>query len=291
MSPHFPTGGPGGAAPAEATVLLRTFSTRTQADLAVSCLEARGFPCWTAADDAGGMLPNLTTPGGVKLFVRQADAEAAYALLTAPAVEPEPGFSPASPPPPDDTNSLGAFMLGILVGVLCCVVFGYATSTKRGTRTYREDSNGDGVIDVVRVYQSGYLTQVLRDRNFDGKWDYWADFDAAGHPVSAREDNNFDGRPDTFLTYTNGQLLTLQRDTDFNGIPDVTYAYKFGIVQRADWQPNGSANITRRDFYTNGVLSKTLRDTRGSGSFDEVVKFDAFENPVETNVVNLPATP
>ena len=50
------------------TVTIRTFSSHEATQLAASNLEAHGIKCWINADDCGGMYPNLTAPGGVRLF-------------------------------------------------------------------------------------------------------------------------------------------------------------------------------------------------------------------------------
>ena len=65
----------------EKTITIRVFTNGDAAELARSDLESHGLKCWLSADDCGGMYPNLTAAGGVRLLVRAADAEAATALL------------------------------------------------------------------------------------------------------------------------------------------------------------------------------------------------------------------
>ena len=67
------------------TVVVHTFISHEAAQLAASNLEAHDIKCWISADDGGGMYPNLTTAGGVRLSVTAADAETAVALLSAKA--------------------------------------------------------------------------------------------------------------------------------------------------------------------------------------------------------------
>src|SRR5882757_11047126 len=66
-------------------VTLRIFSSHDTANIARSNLEAHGIECWINSEDASGMLPNLTAPGGVRLSVRASAAEAAMPLLSAQA--------------------------------------------------------------------------------------------------------------------------------------------------------------------------------------------------------------
>jgi hypothetical protein len=279
MIPDIPT-------PAEERVLVQIFSTHNQADLAVSGLEARGIECWTTSDDAGGMLPNLTTPGGVKLFVRKADAEAAATLLNAPATTPEAGpESEAAASPSLARKNL--YLEGFIAGCFVTALIGLALFLTTGRQSTRIQRHGE-----LYIYgKNGRVSQHLKDRNLDGQWDYWADYDEHGWVTGVREDNNFDGQPDAFWNYTNGELGSAQFDVDFNGQPDVTYYYKFGIVQRGDWAPNGSTNIIKRYLYTNGIFSQELRDTAGRGYFDQQVLYNPFGDPIKTNVVALPITP
>ena len=56
------------------------FETRTNAELARSLLAAAGIPCILAPDEASGVHP-LDFPGGARLLVAEADANAALAIL------------------------------------------------------------------------------------------------------------------------------------------------------------------------------------------------------------------
>lgn len=67
-------------------VVLRTFATHIEADLAKSALEAAGIDAAISADDAGGTRPHLWVGAGVRLLVRRADAERADEVLNTPAL-------------------------------------------------------------------------------------------------------------------------------------------------------------------------------------------------------------
>ena len=67
-------------------VLIGTYPSRSDAELAQSALEAAGIASVVAADDAGGAYPFDLT-GGVRLFVDEADVEDATAILTPPEEE------------------------------------------------------------------------------------------------------------------------------------------------------------------------------------------------------------
>ncbi len=61
--------------------LLKTFPNVQAAELAVAQLSAHGIHCSIESNDAGGMLPFLQVPEGVKLFVPSSQFEEAMELL------------------------------------------------------------------------------------------------------------------------------------------------------------------------------------------------------------------
>jgi hypothetical protein len=61
-----------------------TYATRGDAELAQSVLAAAGITSVVSADDAGGAYP-FDFSGGARLFVEEADAKDAAAVLEAPA--------------------------------------------------------------------------------------------------------------------------------------------------------------------------------------------------------------
>ncbi len=280
-------------------VVVRIFSSRSAAELAATSLEAAGIRCWITTDDGGGMIPGLAAASGVKLLVSLADADAAAALLDAKVVasdmpqmaEAEASPETASHAVPPKRVSVGNLLVGIVLGVLLCLSYQWAE--KRGERKYRYDWNGDGRTDELLVYRDGLMRQTFRDRNHDGVWDEWADVDDYGHYSAFRQDNNFDGRSDFYITYSNCALASQQFDTDFNGTPDATDTFKHEVIQMTEWKPNNSSIVTLRGDYTNGVLFQTSRDMDGDGKFDETVRYDAFHNPIATNIFKLltPASP
>jgi hypothetical protein len=66
-------------------IAVRTYPTRTDAELAQAALEAEGIASLISSDDAGGAYP-FDLSGGARLLVAEADAERATAILT---TEPE----------------------------------------------------------------------------------------------------------------------------------------------------------------------------------------------------------
>jgi hypothetical protein len=74
-------------------IVIRTFLTRVDADLAKTALDAADIESMIRSDDAGGLRPHLWM-GGVALLVRQEDAERAEAVLGNAEAPPAGGTDP-----------------------------------------------------------------------------------------------------------------------------------------------------------------------------------------------------
>jgi hypothetical protein len=67
-------------------VVVHTFGSGSEAEMAKGALEAAGIDAMIQADTAGGMRPHLAWSGdGFKVLVREEDAEVARDVLEPPA--------------------------------------------------------------------------------------------------------------------------------------------------------------------------------------------------------------
>jgi hypothetical protein len=62
-------------------VIIKIFSSETEATMAQQVLQQSGVRGFVFKDDAGGMQPHLQRTTGVRLVVRQEDADLAYQIL------------------------------------------------------------------------------------------------------------------------------------------------------------------------------------------------------------------
>jgi len=64
-------------------VVVKTFGSRTDAEIAKSALAAGGIESYLDADDAGGMYPFPMSPktNGVKLFIKKSDEAKAKKIV------------------------------------------------------------------------------------------------------------------------------------------------------------------------------------------------------------------
>ena len=271
--------------------VVRTFSSHEAAQLAASNLEAHGIGCWIKADDCGGMYPNLTAPGGVRLLVRIEDAEEASALLntrvsSAEMSQIEAEAVASAPPeiPSPKKLALGQILfgivLGVILGIFLCLF--YQSASEFGKKAYYHYHNGKP--DKAWVYRNGHLVEFMQDRNFDGKWDLWTYYER-GYATRSEYDNNFDGKPDLTWKYSNGVVMSMEKDTDFNGKPDEFCIYKDDMVQQVDFRPNGSKFSITRELYQNGVLTEIKRGGDSNGNFKSIMRYDPFFDPIGTGPI------
>lgn len=270
---------------------LKVFSDVTTAESVASLLKANGIQCWLQADDCGGMLSALDSAQGVKLLVNPADANAAKALLAAmpdaaafEAMVNSDLSSGATPHPKSEVPIVSLLQIGggVVAGILLCLL--YQWTTNLGLKTYRFDADGDGRKDVTWVYRDGRCIEMAEDRNSDGILDSRVYFKDGYRYESATADDNFDGKLDSWSHYSNGVLVSVRFDSDFNGIPDATSFFHHGQITRCDWQPNGTNIVKLREIFRHGLVIEEQRDTNWDGSFDVIVRYDAFQNPVATNL-------
>jgi Putative prokaryotic signal transducing protein len=66
-------------------VVVHSFGSQPEADLARSALEAAGIDALIKEDSAGGMRPSLAWAAGYEVFVRAEDVQAARDVLDLPA--------------------------------------------------------------------------------------------------------------------------------------------------------------------------------------------------------------
>ena len=66
-------------------VVVHTFGSRPEADMAKSALDAADIESFVRSDDGGGMRPGLWPGNGVEVVVRAEDVQAARDVLELPA--------------------------------------------------------------------------------------------------------------------------------------------------------------------------------------------------------------
>jgi hypothetical protein len=271
-------------------VSVQTFATRDAAEVAASLLRSNGIASRIFADDCGGLYPNLSLAEGVHLVVSPSDVESARELLDLPCPAQRPVEQTTAEKSSPLLFPLALIVIGAAVGALIVSSYRGITNPRPAAtprRQTHDEYSPDGKRSDRWVYRDGVLIEHFEDRNRDGEWDYWAYYED-GWVSRVEYDDNFDGQSDVTYRYKDRQLVSVERDSDFNGVPDEFCSYQHGILQEVDIRPNGSKFSITREFFSNAVLTEIQRGGDSHGNFKETVKYDAFFNPISTNLTTYP---
>ena len=94
------------------------------------------------------------------------------------------------------------------------------------------DENKDGRPDLWFDVQNGAVVGYRADRNFDGKVDYAARYEAGDMLLFEEFDYNFDGVMDDFYYYEEGVLVRQEIDTNFDTTIDMWIYIEEGLYVR-----------------------------------------------------------
>ena len=82
------------------------------------------------------------------------------------------------------------------------------------------DTDDDGRAEVVIYYKDGLRDQAVGDLDHDGKADTWVKYYFTGEPWKVARDRNGDGRPDYWEYLRQGILYKWEADRNFDGQAD-----------------------------------------------------------------------
>jgi len=98
-----------------------------------------------------------------------------------------------------------------------------AAYNRKGNKIYEMfDYDFDGKWDEKKIYdpKTGTVAEDERGTKFDGKFDVRETYDSTGALVSLERDRNGDGKPDYWEQYKDGVLIAILYDDDFDGKVD-----------------------------------------------------------------------
>ncbi len=114
-------------------------------------------------------------------------------------------------------------------------------------RRHETSHSASKQIDEIAVYQAGELQVVMRETNFDGKFDTWDYYDG-GKLVRRERDKTGDGRIDEWWEFEPGtdNATIVQADAK-TGKPDPTQTVKIGLGAAAAPAAKGDAGVDSGD--------------------------------------------
>jgi hypothetical protein len=166
-------------------------------------------------------------------------------------------LQPAETPAPPARKSTGInavlwFVGGSIVGAaLMFLRFDRMQATQA-----EFDRNHDGRIDARWMFDwSGKLAAYEEDNDFDGRFEWQCEVEAAGFIKRGVLDRDGDGRPE-------------QETHSVNGVP-----------VSSDFYGASGGRVVKRDFYKAGLLDHAEYDDDGDGRFERRVEYDDKGDP------------
>jgi hypothetical protein len=250
--------------------VIRTFSLESEAIVASTVLSGAGVENRIVSDDAGGAYASLPFGSGYNIVIDKADLEKATEALSSASAQLDENTDVGKRETEPEQSSISwqwYFFLGIGIGIVMGLVsyWGYwKTKSVIGVHYKFE-------------YQGGLVTKATRDRNHDGKRDYWTYY-RDGDAYRTEADNNFDGKVDDWTTFIREDSSVSKADVDSNGVPDITCEYKNGVLTKIWIHPNNEKRVFMLQYYSNGLLDSEFVSYDSSGVFDKKISFDRFMN-------------
>jgi hypothetical protein len=119
-------------------------------------------------------------------------------------------------------------------------------------------TSAQGRVEPSYDQATGKLTRLSYDSNSDGKHDTWAFMDGA-KLIRLEADENQDGRIDRWEYYP----------------PNATKGSGKQAPERIERSTHGDGQVSRREFFDNGVMVRVEEDTDGNGKTD---KWETYAN-------------
>jgi hypothetical protein len=132
----------------------------------------------------------------------------------------------------------------------------------------RSSQAATGKVTPIYSAKTGKLEELTLDRNGDGRVDTWALMDGV-HLRSIQIDRHGTGKPDRWEYYTEGTPAAGSQ-------PSAGAAFdRKTMIVRAD-EANGPdrTTVTRREFYTDGIIARVEEDTDFDGRIDKWETYD-----------------
>jgi len=129
-------------------------------------------------------------------------------------------------------------------------------------------SSTKGKVTPIYSDKTGKLEELTLDRNGNGRVDTWALMDGV-HLRSIQIDRHGTGKPDRWEYYTEG---TPAAGSSASG--GAAFDSKAMIVRADEANGPNRTTVTRREFYTDGIITRVEEDTDFDGRVDKWETYD-----------------
>ncbi len=271
--------------------MINIFTARDliEGNLVKGLLESHGIETRVNGEYLQGGIGELPPTGHITLSVSEEDEKAAreiirkyenneYRITDDMTVTGD--SAPLSRPVMKDDGPFNQFMtliLGMVIGIAVMIVIYLVPGEK-----YGHDKNGDGIVDEHHVYKAERLVAFESDRNFDGEFDLWLEYNMDGMPGNYKSDDDFDGKVDSWGEYRDGLLSLINQDSNKDGVVDLRSYLKDELVHKVEFYDLESGRLVKVQHFNSFKLTSQEVDGDGDGRLDKVIHYDEYEEPVNT---------
>ena len=142
--------------------------------------------------------------------------------------------------------------------VLAAIASGCVQDPKDAPPDQRVETKGNARLKP-EYDASGTLRKIEYDRNNDGKVDAWGYMDGS-RVVRVETDENGDGQVDRWEFHR--ETPAVQASSQTGDPADRT-------IERIELSTRFDGRVSRKEYFTNGVLTKVEEDTNGDGKMDK----------------------
>jgi len=183
-----------------------------------------------------------------------------------------------------EESSRWAMLAGLLLAAACSGTTAAGGGAATGGVTKRDTAIRHESCDVAAA-------QEKIDANNDGRPDIF--IVRSGNVEACRAvDLNFDGVIDAYSYMDeSGRLRRREYDYDKDGLVDEIATYQGGVIKEKDQATSLSRKLDTWDFYQNGALVRTERDSNGDGIIDQWWEYTKAGCPMIHSDVNNDGKP
>jgi hypothetical protein len=245
----------------------------------IDLLASEGIAAHVTGAYLSGAIGEIPAGGLVRVWVDDADVEAALAVLAEDAAAPpfvdaddDDVVAPVAPAPRPRSLMLPVFGSLLAGGVFGAVLAAGFLGSEAESRP--ADLDGDGQVDYTEEFQGDVLQTIRIDRNHDGAIDQITET-AARSDFIVRSDDDFDGDFERELRYSNWMPAWEDLDADGDGTPEWRTDFKHGVVLGSTLRHPDTDAVIKRVTFAGGIPVLEEFDADGDGSLETVRHYDS----------------
>lgn len=243
-----------------------------EAHMIVHLLKRSGIEAQIMGEHLQGGVGELPAQGNIRVVVDDSDAEEARRVISAWESD---QIAPSSASPVSAPKGTYSGFVGLLMGAILSSAF-WLWAYNSPIESESADYDGDGIKDEFYHWRGGFTTMVEGDRNGDGEIDLRYHYSRRLGIDRSESDNDFNGTFEYQTKYRHSKIFKDSIDTNDDGLPDHTYYFVDGVLERSELVHPSRRYIRKQEQYEHGILKSALWDSDDDGQLDTLVEYGTY---------------